>query len=345
MSGRGRRLVLGLLALSAIAGCSRFTTTRKLDMGPFAENTVTMVGEVQRLNRSPEWSHLLPYRDRPSVVAAREAGRPVRDLLKGVALYSNQLVSLQDSPLEESRKVQELASYLDEVARPGVAAHETEDIGITVTRFDSMLVDVRRQPTFMAALSSAQPLVLSVTVYGNKLFNKTDDAVRAAVSDLEGEIDRKFAPFRSNMLEMQSHHTRLVKNFGQLYRVRFGDATAFDSLLESNPGLAELAPKGRKPTGKDLDAIEEKLAAELNQIEAVRTQLLPELTLYREHQAELGALRDQTEDLLRLGRATLNLWSRSHRNLAAGIAVPPSIDVVGLFRSTAQSAAGKLPGL
>jgi hypothetical protein len=345
MSGRWGRLVLGLLALSAIAGCSRFTTTRKIDTGPFAENTVTMVGEVQRLNRTPEWSHLLPYRDRPSVLAAREAAVPMRNLLKGVALYSTQLVSLQESSLPESRKVQELASYIDEVSRPGVMAHETEDIGITVARLDSIVAEVRRQETFMAALTAAQPLVVSVTVYGNKLFNASDDAVRAAVTDLEGEIEQKFAPMRANLMEMQGHHTRLVHNFGQLYRVRFGDAAAFDSLLESNPGLVELAPKGRRPTGKDLDAIEEKLAAELNQVEAVRAQLLPEFTLYREYQAELNMLRDQTEDLLRLGRATLNLWSRSHRNLAAGIAVPPSIDVVGLFRSTAQSAAGKLPGM
>ena len=337
--------VSALLLVLSVAGCSRFKTTRKLDVGPFAENTVTMVGEVQRLNRAPDWSHLLPYKERPSVVAARTAGRPVRELLRGVALYSTQLVALQESSLPESRKVAELASYLEEVARPGVEAKQTEEIGITVGRFDSMLVTIRSAPTFMEALSAAQPLVLSVTVYANKLFDTTDEAVRVAVADLGNEIETKFAPLRANMLEMQSLHTRLVHNFGQLYRARFGEAAALDSLLASNPSLKDLAPKGRRASGKELDAIEEKLASELNQVEAVRSQLAPEFALYREYQAELNALRDQTEDLLRLGRATMNLWSRSHRNLAQGISVPPSIDVVGLFRSTAQNAAGKLPGM
>ena len=91
-----------------------------------------------------------------------------------------------------------------------------------------------------------------------------------------------------------------------------------------------------QPTAGELDAAEERLAGQLARIQAVRAQLEPEFHLYDEHQRELEGLRTQTEDMLRLGRLTMSVWSRSHRNLAAGIEVPPQIDLVHLLTTTAK---------
>ena len=48
----------------------------------------------------------------------------------------------------------------------------------------------------------------------------------------------------------------------------------------------------------------------------------------------MEVLRTQADERARLGRAALFLWARSHRNLAAGIQVPPMIDVMGIMKST-----------
>ena len=107
---RARRIlaVSLVLALPGLTGCSRFQASRKLDMSPFAENTNTMVGEIQRVNRPPSWTYLKPYRERPTVLAAREAAAPVRRLLANVALYSSQIVALDESRMAESKKAQEI---------------------------------------------------------------------------------------------------------------------------------------------------------------------------------------------------------------------------------------------
>jgi hypothetical protein len=336
--------VIPLLALVFLAGCARFKGSKTIDMAPFAENTNTMVGEIQRVNRPPTWTYLKPYRDRPSVVSVREAAAPVRQLLAGIALYSSQIVALSESPHSESRKSQELARYLEEVVRPGIESGETADVGITVAQLDTILGRVRSSTEFLAALQEAQPLVHSATVYGGKLFDRLETSVNTAIVDVDAQIEERFAPLRRNLSNMQDVHTRIVSNFAQLYHARFGDESELTELTKSNPGMAEMLPKGRKATTKDLDAMEAKLSTQLDQVENVRNQLVPEFELYRAHQAELEDLRTQTQEVIRLGRSTLALWSRSHRNLAAGIAVPPAIDVVGLFRSTAQSAVGKMPG-
>ncbi len=343
---RARRIlaVSLVLALPGLTGCSRFQASRKLDMSPFAENTNTMVGEIQRVNRPPSWTYLKPYRERPTVLAAREAAAPVRRLLANVALYSSQIVALDESRMAESKKAQALAGYLDEVARPGVVAGQTLDIGITPAGLDTVLDQIRKSETFIAALKAAQPLVHATTIYGGKLLDQLDQAVGAAANDVDAELETRFRPLRRNLNDMQDIHTRVVGNYAKLYQARFGDESALDELLKSDPGVAAMIPKGKKPGAREFDAVELKLTTELDRVDTVRRQLLPEFELYRAHQAELEALRTQTQETIRLARTTFSLWSRSHRNLAAGIAVPPAIDVAGMFRSTAQSAAGKLPG-
>jgi len=55
--------------------------------------------------------------------------------------------------------------------------------------------------------------------------------------------------------------------------------------------------------------------------------------------------RTQAREEARLGRITLITWARSHRNLANGIAVPASIDVMSMVRSAAEQAWSPVPGV
>src|SRR5258705_4478235 len=79
-----------------LGACSAFESRRKLDAGPFAENTVSMAGEVQRYNRPPAWVYLEEFRALPSVETARREAVVLRDLLRGISLYSTQVVALHD---------------------------------------------------------------------------------------------------------------------------------------------------------------------------------------------------------------------------------------------------------
>ena len=79
-------------------------------------------------------------------------------------------------------------------------------------------------------------------------------------------------------------------------------------------------------------------------IKSLRDQIEPEFTVYRESVAELDLLRTQADERARLGRMARILWRRSHRNLAAGIPVPPVIDVVGIMKGTVSTGVkGVLP--
>jgi hypothetical protein len=247
-----------------------------------------------------------------------------------------------ESNQPERVKLQELARYIDEAARPGIREGQVADLAITEEQLDKMLENIRSSRTFLDGLKAAQPLVLATTTYGGRLLDRMDGAVRVAASEVDSAVESRFAPLRENIVEVERIHSRIVHNFNQLYRVRFGEEETLSDLFRANPGLSHLASASRRPTPQELDTIERRLAEDLERVDLIRKQLAPEFETYREYQKELEALRVQTQDIFRLGRTTLVVWSRAHRNLAAGIPVPPDIDMVALFRA-AQNAAGKLP--
>jgi hypothetical protein len=329
-------LGLALLAAQLLTGCSAFQSHQKLDAGPFAENTVSMAGETQRYNRPPQWIYLNEFRTRPAVEAARQQAVVLRDLLRGIALYSTQVVALHESNLAEKKKVAEFAGFIDEVSRPGILAKSTVEIGLDDAAYRSTLADVRSKPTLREALGAAQPLVTAVGQYANRLFDRADESVANAGEDLKEQIDQKFRTVLDDVRDIDAVQMRLTKSFALLHDVRSGTHAALAPLLEIDPELREWCKADGDPSMANLDAAEGHVVAQLGHVKQVRDQLEPQFLLYKEHQKELEALRLQTEEMLRLGRMTLLVWTRSHRNLAAGIPIPPAIDLSGILLNAAK---------
>ena len=60
---------------------------------------------------------------------------------------------------------------------------------------------------------------------------------------------------------------------------------------------------------------------------------------YIAKQDELIAWRTQVDEKIRIARTAITIWAQSHRNLGAGIPVPPLIDVAGFATGLVGSAA------
>jgi hypothetical protein len=326
-----------LLAAGLQASCATLHSSRRIDVAPFAENTLGMLGELQKFNRPTAWTHLRKYQTLPSVIAAGRSIFPIRDLLRGVGLYSEQIVSLYESPLSETRKVSEMARYMEEIIRPSLASADATELRMSQADLDAVVQDIRTRRTLLSALGAAQPLVNATMVHGNVLFDRVDSLVQAAEADVGARIEANFRPLKERIEDLDSMHVASVRSYALVQRYRRGDKTALDSLHLDEPGLVELLPLGRRPTPKELDSAERYVVERSTTINSLRDQLAHEFAVYRESQAELEALRTQTDERARLGRIALNLWGSSHRNLAEGISVPPMIDVVGLLKTVVTS--------
>jgi len=331
-----RSMLSAVAAASLLGGCAAFQGSRKIDVSPFSENTVGMLGEMQKFNRPVNWLYLRKYQFLPSVNAVREGLKPLRDLLRGIGLYSTQVVALYDSPLAEDRKISELARYMDDYIRPSLARADTEEIGFSTTDLDAVTKSIRSSKTFLAALGTAQPLVNAAVSRGNVLFDNVEQGAQVAAADINARVEEEFAPLNRNVAQLESLHLASVHGYTLIERYRDGEAGALDSLRDQDPAVAAFLPA--KPGPKDLDAAEGFAISRSNNLQALRSQLDAQAEAYRSSLNELEDLRNQTDERSKLGRMTLLLWGRSHRNLAAGISVKPMIDVMGIMKSTASTA-------
>lgn len=336
---QGRWLLLALFALS-LTGCASFRASKRLDVGPFAENTVGMIGEVQRATKPVVWVHLKKYDATPAVGEVRRAFLPARTLMRGVALYSTQVVSIYESSLPEDRKATELARYLDESIRIRLNDNPAAQRFLTQGRLDSSIVEVRRAENFLGALGAAQQVVSAALAYGNNVYDSLDVTIDVAASDITRRIEAEYAPLKARLAELTELQLDAMRAYTLLSRYRKGHEAALDSLRSLDPEAAAALPGGKRPSDAAVDAYEKKILAQLDTNTSLRQELLQQFETYRAEQFELDELRTRALEAARLGRITLILWARSHKNLASGVTVPAAINVMGMVRSAAAGAGG-----
>jgi hypothetical protein len=326
--------------MSLLTGCASFRASRRLDVGPFAENTVGMIGEVQRATKPVVWTYLKKYDQLPSVQNVRRAAAPSRTLMRGVALYSTQLVSIYESDLSDARKSEELATYLDIAVRERLRNNPTAQVFLTQGALDSAVTKVRGSTNFLAALGAAQPVVSAALAYGNFLFDTLDVQIDQAGAEIDSRIETEFAPLKEQLASVTDLQLRATRGYSLLSRYRYGDDAALDTLRSIDPESAATLT-GKRPAAAALDANEKRILSQIETTTQLRSHLNEGFDQYKAEQQELDQLRIQAREISRLGRITLILWARSHRNLAAGVTVPAAINVMGIV----QSAAGKATGI
>jgi hypothetical protein len=334
---------LVLLALTG-SGCSYFTASKKLDMQPFAENTVTSIGELRRLERPPTWLRLRAYYNHPAIQEVREEYKPMRQLLTSVNTYSIQIVALNDARTSDARKIRELVRYLREtsplVMQQGKGDEEDDELLLTQAKLDEVLKGMSKQETFLAALGAAEPIVAAVQTRGLALSDKVSAVVNKAAAMLEGLVQSQYAAMVANRDALVALQERVTKAQTLAERASLGEQAALDELRRDVPVAQELLKPDKKVTSKDLQPVVDALTAQLKRIEVSLEQIKPEYEAYRESLAELDALRNQVTERTRMERSMIMVWARSHRNLGRGVEVPPAFDLAKIVVAGANKAVG-----
>jgi len=341
--GSPARALLWLMITLPIAGCASFKSSKRLDVSPFAQNTVGLIGEVQRATKPVQWVYLQKYQDLPSVQEVRRAARPAQTLMRGVALYSTQIVSIYESPVPDSRRVSELARYLDESIRERLKQSPAAETFLSQAELDAAVSNCKAASNFLAALGAAQPVVSAALAYGNCLYDSLEIRIAAADVDISARIETEFGPIKTQMDQLENLQLQNIRAYTKLAEYRQGSEASLDSLRTLDPESADAIPAGKKPAIAALDASDKRLLERIEALGTLHDRLNHQFEIYSAEQQELDALRTQANEAARLGRITLILWARSHSNLAAGITVPAQIDVMSMVKSAAGQAKSLVP--
>ncbi len=344
----GRSLLAATLVLfvTTSTGCSYFTTQKKLDMQPFAENTVTAIGEMRKIDAPPVWIRLRPYFSHPAVLEARAAAKPLKDLVRAVNGYSLLVVALNEARISDRNKCRELAKYLRGASQQALfqEADETE-IKLTQERREAILKEIDGKEKYMDALMAAEPIVNAVLSRGLDLSDSVDAAITKAVGVLEAEVQGQYRAMLANRAALLSLQERTILAQTWAEVLTFGDEGAAEQLRKTVPVLAVYLPAGKKPDERSQQEAVKALSAQAARIKVALDQMDPEYQAYRESALELDQLRAKTTENAKLARSVLMLWARSHKALARGVEVPPMFDLAKIVMGGASSAAGAAKGL
>ena len=317
-----------IMVLSLLGGCAKFSASRKMDAGPFGENVTVMIGDVTSEVRKP--FYIKKYIYGPSAEEYQKEWQSMRKMLRNIVLYSTQVVNVAQSPMTERKKPNALAATLKEILNP-VPDQRLEEAQMTRAELNALIRDVEVQDTMLDALGKAQPIIDRVANFVDLNFERVESALNKLVRDIDERMDVRWGLNRENVESLYALQGLTFKSYALLYKYREGDAASLAALRANDPALHSAIGKDKAVGDKELEAAESQIMARLKNLNSIREQVMPQVEQYLLEARERDELYSAHRDTGKKIRTTIMLWARAHRNLAAGIPVPPEIDLYSVL--------------
>lgn len=329
-----RRLVLAPSLGFLLAGCHLFSASRRVDAGPFAENLMQLVSVVQPGQGMQNVLFIRPYLPVPSGEVLNAEWEAFQDLLGLAVEYAHQLAAIAESPLPEERRAAALADFLERHVEAAFARDTAGSVD-EVSRIEEIVVAVRSSSSLLEALQAAQAVADELLRRAGNSADRIREASFQFGLETGAKIDASFAGILRNLRELEELQEHALRCFTLLTRARSGDTAALADVRRADAHLASLLGDGT-PSDSALSAAEAHLEERLARIEKFRNQITPEVELYVRTKAELSRVLELSDQHSGRGRVAVIAFARAHRNLAAGLVVPPEIDVLGALRSAVE---------
>jgi hypothetical protein len=322
-----------LLLFMLLGGCAKFSASRKMDAGPFGENVTVMMGDVTADVRKP--FYIKKYIAGPSRDEYQVEWDNMKKTMRGIVLYSSQVVNIAQSPMTERKKPNAIAALLKELTAP-VPDKRIADFRLTREELNDIIRNVEVQDTMLDALNAAQPLIDRVASYIDISFERVETALNKLVRDIDERMDATWHLNRGNVEALYALQNLTFRSYALLYQYREGDPAVLDALRTNDPALHAFLGKGSTVSEKELEATEAQIMARLKNLNAIREQIMPQVERYLAEARERDELYSQHKETGKKLRLTTMLWARAHRNLAAGIPVPPEIDLYNVLMGSVK---------
>jgi len=333
-------IILGILILLPIfMSCSIFQGSRKMNMAPFSDNAGTMFNEAARIGHIFKWKHLKRYTKIPEFQKAFVEAIPILETLKGIVYYSNQVVAINNSDLKDKEKNKQLVRYLQEVMKRNIEEGKLDSLGMDLETLTQVLNDIPTQKTYLDGIAAASPIINGVVLSMQTRLERFQINVDNILKIFDKMIDKEFAMTRINYISLKKLQARSLRSVTYIYDAIMGTPVERDSLLKLDLSLQKFFKPNEQVTLKPLSAAENYLLDRLNRIDHMITQMDDDIAEYHAKQDEKENWRISVDEKIKMARNAMTVWAQSHRNLGAGIPVPPLIDMANIAANLAGSAA------
>ena len=331
--------IIGLSALF-LSSCSIFQSSKKLDMAPFSENAGILFGEAAKISRPFMWKHLKTYTNIPEFKRLQENAMPILKSLNGIVYYSHQVVAINNSRLNDKEKNRQLAHYLGEVLQKAGEKGQLDSLGLSRETLQTIMKNIPNAETYLDAIKEASPIVNSVVLAVQNSLDGLQEDIALLIGGFDKKIESDYAHTRYNYIGLKTLQAEIMTTYTLVNQMLMGHQNTLDSLLARDNSLVKFFPAGKPLDSTQLEAAEKYLLVRLNNIDDVVEQLSDDVAGYYAKQDELEIWRINIDEKIRVARNAISVWAQSHRNLGAGIPVPPLIDMAGIASGLVGTATG-----
>ena len=345
------RLCIVVAVSVAVMGCSKFLKTESENLTPFANQTITLVSNLDYGLSDDESLYLRKIEDYIDDEHAFERfdalERQAENQLKALVTYSIQMVTISEQNITENEKSNELADILIAL---GALVREDEVIenkNIDKERNQDILAQVRASEDYLESLRILLPAINEFTEHALVVLDELELEKRKAASYIDEAIDKKYG----NAIEFE-HELRLVRNnyYNSILALsRYADtrdAKYIEEVRQTGVLPVVDALKGKKSlTSKEIIDLHKIITRRMAMVNENYKQLKPDYDEYFLSHSELSKLVESKETGIKEERLTFIIWSRAYQKMALGKTNPAEWFDISETGGLLMGAAGRAAGL
>ena len=334
-----------------LTGCSssKWLKTESANLAPFAEQTISMVGE---LNYSVSREEIIYLRGMVDYMGGKEfleryegLTQQVIRMLKGMVAYSLQVVAISEQSIPVEKKVNALADMILALEKP-VQENNIVPFPITREEFDDIIKNIRASESYLEALQHSTRLINVFQQHAGNDLDETKIELAALSIKISDAIDDKYKWTREFEEEWRLARDDYYKAMIQLSKyVTTKDPKYLKQAKKSRIIPLQLALKGKTSlSGPEAINLHNKLTERMRVFNENSQFVEQDIQDYHKTILELEEIVKNHEDGMKLIRLTFIAWSRAYGRMAAGKTNPAEwfdISETGsLLMGAARRAAG-----
>ena len=334
-----------------LSGCSssKWLKTQSANLAPFAEQTISMVGE---LNYSVSREEIIYLRGMVDYMGGKEflnryqglTAQVIR-MLKGMVAYSLQVVAISEQNISAEKKVNALADMIIALQSP-VLKDDVVRFPMTQEAFDDIIKNIRASETYLEALQHSTKLINAFQQHAGNVLDETKTELASLSTKINDAIDDKYKWTRAfdeewRLIRDEFYEAMIILSTYAKTR----SSKDFKALRNSKNYHVKQAVKGKNSlSGPEMIKLHNKLTARMRVFNENSDFVEQDIHDYHKTILELEEIVKNHEDGMKLIRLTFIAWSRAYGRMAAGKTNPAEwfdISETGsLLMGAARRAAG-----
>jgi len=308
------------------------TSTTRLNMAPFAEHLVKLVGDIQFGLSGERPVYTRQYLDGPEAMAWIETMDQFKRNLARIIAYSGRVVSLANSRLDGPKRAKALADFVD-VVRPLERGDSELKFKYNEEEIQKILENVRKQENLLAALSTAQPLVREAAVFLRMRVDEMKKNRLKVEKELEKHIEDDFKDvlvYSETLKRRQKHNFQLINLLVRYHEE--GDKGALDQVAKIDWEAGEMIRRSKSLKLGSEDKVVPMITARLELIDKHKRFIAGDIEQFHKVWQELEVLVDGSDAALQKAKIAIILWDKAHARLAAGETDPAKYDFMSVAK-------------